>query len=105
MQRQFTIELRVDFADADKLPVLKNVLKQVARHAYATAQLLTDNPKTTQIAVHSDDFFTGHEEIKLMEDTIQDGLDSVAMSDAAANTDTATVDADAVSAELKAAML
>jgi hypothetical protein len=77
MQRQFTIELRVDFADADKLGPMKQVLQQAARHAYATAQLISDNPKSTQIAIYSDDFFTGHEEIKLLDDTIQQGLDAV----------------------------
>lgn len=77
MQRQFTVELRVDFADQDKLPELKQVLQQCARHAFATAQLLSDNPKTTQVAIFSDDFFSGHEEIKLLDDTIQQGLDAI----------------------------
>jgi hypothetical protein len=58
MQRQFTIELRVDFADSEKLGPLKQVLQQAARHAYATAQLISDNPKSTQIAIFSDDFFS-----------------------------------------------
>ena len=99
MQRQFTIELRVDFVDPEKLPVLKSVLQQAARHAFATAQLITDNPKTTQIAIYSDDFFSGHEEIKLLEDVIQQGLDATAVSppDAAEDGE--------VSSELKAAML
>ncbi len=77
MQRQFTIELRVDFADQEKLPSLQQVLQQGARHAFATAQLLSDNPKTTQVAIFSDDFFSGHEEIKLLDDTIQQGLDAI----------------------------
>lgn len=80
MQRQFTVELRVDFADQDKLPSLKQVLQQCARHAFATAQLLSDNPKTTQVAIFSDDFFSGHEEIKLLEDVIQSGLDAIGES-------------------------
>lgn len=77
MQRQFTIELRVDFADSEKLGPLKQVLQQAARHSFATAQLLSDNPKTTQVAIFSDDFFSGHEEIKLLDDVIQQGLDQV----------------------------
>ena len=77
MQRQFTIELRVDFADTEKLEPLKQVLQQAARHAYATAALLSDNPKSTQIAIFSDDFFSGHQQIMLLEDTIQQGLDAV----------------------------
>jgi aminopeptidase N len=85
MQRQFTVELRVDFADPDKLPAMKKVLQQAARHAFATAQLISDNPKLTQIAIYSDDFFSGHEEIKLLDDAIQEGLDATgeALPDAA----------------------
>ena len=75
MQRQFTIELRVDFADSEKLGPLKQVLQQAARHAFATAMLISDNPKSTQVAIFSDDFFSGHEEIKLLDDVIQQGLD------------------------------
>lgn len=77
MQRQFTIELRVDFADSEKLEELRKTLQQAARHAYATALLISDNPKSTQVAIFSDDFFTGHQEIALLEDTIQQGLDAV----------------------------
>ncbi len=76
MQRQFTIELRVDFADPEKLPAIKKVLQQAARHCFATAQLISDNSKSTQIAIYSEDFFSGHEEIKLLDDTIQQGLDA-----------------------------
>lgn len=74
MQRQFTIELRVDFADQEKLEALKITLKQAARHCHATAMLISDNPKSTQIAIYSEDFFTGNEEIKLLDDVIGDGL-------------------------------
>lgn len=95
MQRQFTIELRVDFADSEKLGPLKQVLQQAARHAFATAQLISDNPKSTQIAIFSDDFFSGHEEIKLLDDTIQQGLDSLGE----------TSGSDAISSELSAAAL
>jgi hypothetical protein len=76
MQRQFTIELRVDFADAEKLEPLKQTLRQAAKHAYATAMLISDNPKATQIAIYSEDFFTGNEEIRLLDDTIQAGIDA-----------------------------
>lgn len=77
MQRQFTIELRVDFADPEKLPVLKQTLQQAARHMNATAQLISDNPKATKVVIFSDDFFSGHEEISLLDDVIQEGLDAV----------------------------
>ena len=74
MQRQFTIELRVDFADRDKLPELKQTLLQCARHAYSTAMLLSDSPKTTQISCYSNDFFSPPEEIKLLDDIIAQGV-------------------------------
>ena len=70
MQRQFTIELRVDYADSEKNAAIKTTLQQCARRAFATANLLADNPKATQVAIWSDDFFSGHEEIALLEDVL-----------------------------------
>lgn len=72
MQRQFTIELRVDYADNDKNGEMRKTLQRAARHAYATAQLLCDGVKP-QIAIFSDDFFSGKEEIMLLEDEIAQG--------------------------------
>lgn len=77
MQREFTIQLRVDFADSEKLEPIQNVLKQAARHALATARLISDNQKSTQVVIFSDDFFHGHQEIALMDDVIQQGLDAI----------------------------
>lgn len=74
MQRQFTVELRVDYADNEKNDAMKKALAHAARHIYATAVLLADGVKP-QVAVFSDDFFSGHEEIKLLDDVIQQGLD------------------------------
>lgn len=76
MQRQFTIEIRVDYADSEKNAAMKQTLQQCARHAYATAQLLSDGVKA-QVVIYSDDYFSGHEDIMLLEDTIQQGLDAV----------------------------
>lgn len=73
MQRQFTIELRVDYADTEKTKVMRQAMQQAARHVYATATLLADGVKP-QIAIFSDDFFTGHESIELLDDTISQGL-------------------------------
>jgi hypothetical protein len=72
MQRQFTIELRVDYADNGKNESMRAAVAAAARHVYATAALLADATKP-QIACFSDDYFTGHEEIKALEDTISDG--------------------------------
>jgi hypothetical protein len=92
-QRMFTVELRVDFADVDKLGPMKKALQQCARHAFATAQLISDNPKSTRIVVYSDDFFSGHEDIALLDDDIQKGLD-----DAGGKDDGGTIDASLMAA-------
>jgi hypothetical protein len=76
MQRQFTIELRVDYADNGKNEAMRKALQAAARHVYATACLLKDGVMP-QIAIFSDDFFQGHEEIKLLEDSIQQGIDAL----------------------------
>ncbi len=76
VQRQFTIEIRVDYADSEKNAAMKETLQQCARHAYATATLLSDGVKA-QVAIFSDDFFSGHEEIMLLDDVIQKGLEAV----------------------------
>jgi hypothetical protein len=76
MQRQFTIELRVDYADNEKNDAMRTALQAAARHVYATATLLADAVKP-QIAIFSDDFFAGHEQITLLEDTIQAGKDEI----------------------------
>lgn len=76
MQRQFTIELRVDYADNEKNDAMRTALQAAARHVYATATLLADAVKP-QIAIFSDDFFAGHEQITLLEDTIQAGKDQI----------------------------
>lgn len=76
MQRQFTIEVRVDYTDKDKNEAMRTALAAAARHVFATAVLLADGVKPT-IAIFSDDFFQGHEEIALMQDVIRDGVDSI----------------------------
>lgn len=79
MQRQFTIELRVDYADNEKNDAMRQACAAAGRHVFATASLLSDGVQP-QISIYSDDYFAGHEEIKLMEDTIQQGLDATAVA-------------------------
>lgn len=81
MQRQFTIELRVDYADQGKNDAMRLALQQAARHVYATGVLLADGVKP-QIAVFSDDFFTGHEAIALLDDTVAQGISEIGGPDA-----------------------
>lgn len=76
MQRQFTIELRVDYTDNEKNDSMRTALQAAARHVYATASLLADGVKP-QIAIFSDDFFAGHEVIELLDDTIAQGVKAI----------------------------
>lgn len=92
MQRQFTIELRVDYADNEKNASMQEAVQRAARHVLATAALLADGVKP-QIAAFSDDFFTGHKEISVLEDTIAKGKEQIG-ADAE----------DSVSSELTAAL-
>lgn len=88
MQRQFTLELRVDYADPGKNEVMQDAVKAAAAHLFATAQLLADNGVKPQIAAHSDDWYCGHEEIKWMEDIIAKGLhENENMSDGGISSD------------------
>lgn len=73
MQRQWTIEARADFADADKNEAITEAVKRAAVHINATIALLADGQKP-QVVAFSDDFFAGHTEINLLEDTIGKGM-------------------------------
>lgn len=78
MQRQFTIELRVDYDDTGKNEAMRIAVRQAAQHVYAKANMLKDGQKP-QIAAFSDDWYSGREEIEVIPDTIQSGLDSIAV--------------------------
>jgi len=71
--RQFTIELRVDYADEEKNAIMKMQLARQARHLLATATLFSDG-QTPTIAAFSEDFFIGKAEIDLMLDAIGEGV-------------------------------
>lgn len=73
MQRQWTIEARADFDDPDKNEVITKAIQQAARHVHATLALLADSQQP-QVVAFSDDFFSGHQEISLLEDVIGKGL-------------------------------
>lgn len=74
MIRQFTIELRVNYVDDEKNGTMRSAIAASARHMFATANLLADGVKP-DIAIYSDDYFKGREEIELLQDVIQQGLD------------------------------
>jgi hypothetical protein len=73
MQRQFTIEIRVDCPDEDKLESFREVIRGAGQLVYSNAQLLGSQTKP-QIAIYSDDFFDGHKEIDLFQNRVQEGL-------------------------------
>jgi hypothetical protein len=77
MQRQINIELRFDFADRDKEPVIRETMMGLAIHALAATRLISDNPKATRVAVTSDDFFAPMETIELNADTLQKGFNQI----------------------------
>ena len=73
MMRQFTMELRVDFADEAKKEVMSKAWRTAARHVFAQAALLSDGQKP-QIALFSDDFYEGHEDIALLDDVLGNAI-------------------------------
>lgn len=76
LQRLFTIEIRVDFKDEDKLPIFKTLIQQAGRHVYGQGALLQDGVKP-EIVIHSHDFFKGHQDIPLFEDAVLSGETAV----------------------------
>jgi hypothetical protein len=72
-QRTFTIELKVDYADRNKDEEIKKACIAAGVHLFATAQLLSDIPRTTDIAVYTDDNFIPRKQILAQEDIIRTG--------------------------------
>lgn len=75
MMRQWTIEARVDFADQEKNDTITEAIRRAAVHVNATIALLSDGQKPLVVAF-SDDFFAGHAEIALLEDTLGKAITS-----------------------------
>lgn len=73
MQRQWTIEARADFADAEKNEAITEAVRRAAVHINATLALLSDGQKP-QVVAFSDDFFAGHAEIAVLENKLGDAL-------------------------------
>lgn len=69
MQRQWTIEIRADFADAEKNEAIARLVKQSAVFLHANTALLSDGQRP-EVACFSDDFFHGREELDLHNDTL-----------------------------------
>lgn len=73
MQRQWAIEARADFADPEKNEAITEAVRRAAVHINATLALLSDGQKP-QVVAYSDDFFSGHEEIALLENKMGNAL-------------------------------
>lgn len=71
---EWKIELRTNFADRDKNEAVRQIVLQSAKHLNALALLLHDGVKP-DIAAYGDDWFAGRQDINLLEDVIQQGLD------------------------------
>jgi hypothetical protein len=69
MQKQWTIEARADFSDQSKNEMITKAINEAAVHVHAVMALLSDGQKPLVVAF-SDDFFKGHEDISLHEDTL-----------------------------------
>lgn len=69
MQKQWTIEARADFADQAKNDAITQAIREAAVHVHAVMALLSDGQKP-QVVCYADDFFEGHQDISLHEDTL-----------------------------------
>jgi hypothetical protein len=74
MQRQWTIEARADFADPEKNEAITTAIRQASVHVHAVMALLSDG-QAPQVVCFSDDFFDGHQEIKLHEDKLGQAIE------------------------------
>ena len=77
MQRQWNIEARADFADKEKNDLITAAVRRAAVHINAEIALLlmADGAgQKPQVMAYSDDYFTGHAEIALLQDTLGDEL-------------------------------
>lgn len=75
MQRQWTIEARADFADPEKNEAITTAIREAAVHVHAIMALLSDG-QAPQVVCFSDDFFDGHQEIKLHEDKLGKAIET-----------------------------
>ena len=80
-QRQWTIEARADCSDGEK-EAIKQTVRQLARHLCAQLNLLPTNVRV-QVVCFSNDFFSGYEDIAMLEDKLGAALQ---MNESAAET-------------------
>lgn len=79
MQRQWNIEARADFEDPEKNAVITEAVRRAAVNVNATIALLLQADgygQKPQVVCYSDDFFIGHQEIALLDDTLGKALET-----------------------------
>lgn len=69
--RTYKIELRVDFDDETKNPIIEAAMRMAGKHVLTSAMLLADKRAPT-IALWGGDMFEGEKEINLADDIPQD---------------------------------
>lgn len=75
MRRTYTLEVKIDFDDESRHDQMRKVLREAGRSAYALAMLLADN-RQPQIALRSEDFFEGTQEILIKDDEDDETTDA-----------------------------
>lgn len=69
--RTYTLELKVHFDEESRYEIVKNHLKEQARETLSVCLLLAGD-RTPQIALHSQDFFHGNEDLEITEEVTND---------------------------------
>lgn len=67
-RKTYVIELKAEFDDETRHAALQKILRRAARQIYTSAMLLNDKERAKpQIALHSEDFFAGTEQLTIKE--------------------------------------
>jgi len=67
-RKTYVIELKAEFEDETRHEALQKILRRAARQIYTSAMLLNDKERVKpQIALHSEDFFAGTEQLTIKE--------------------------------------
>lgn len=66
MRRTYQIELKIDFDDESRHDELVPALQRAAQKLLTQATLLADTQRKPQVAIRSEDFFLGNDDINLL---------------------------------------
>lgn len=102
VQEQWTIEIRADFQDKDKIPQITEIVCAAARHLVANVVLLGPTCKP-ECVIFTDNFMSASQKIDIYSDLIGKGQKELAAAGITGAVTTET-EADKVSDELLAAL-